>query len=245
MRQRRVTDRQFAPGLAAPAPPRSSATPRCPVGEKLFAIRNDKINVVHLERPLDAALSSELDRATREGPFRNEHFFDSAPAGHAKLDAFVEASLAACAPDARSFVAEDTLRWARAFATLLEQRHVKVTLASVWSDSCRKFHADFVALRMLCTYVGDGTDYVSDEHVDREIDADPEDIEACNRELVRDPGAVHRCATGDILVLKGETFAGNRGYGAIHRSPPIEHKRARRLVLTIDELNPMLGEHVH
>jgi hypothetical protein len=248
MRQRRITDRQFAiPHTLSSAAVEPRVGPQCPVGEQLFAIHEPGFNIVHLERPIDGRLVAALDNATVERAFRVEHFFDASASGASALDAFVHEQLGACDEHARRFASHDVLRWARAFASLTGQKHIKVTLASVWSDSCRKFHADFVGLRMLCTYVGQGTDYVSDEFVDREgaDDVDPEDIQASNVAMLRDPGAVRRCATGDLIVLKGESYPGNRGFGAIHRSPPIQQSRGRRLVLTLDELNPMLGEHAH
>jgi hypothetical protein len=217
-------------------------SPGCETGVLLARIHDPSINVVHLERSLDESLRIEFERGARDRPFREELIVDTR---RDDLQRFADVHLAPCSDRARRFFVEDALRWLRAFAWICDEPVLKLTLASVWSDSCRKFHADFVALRMLCTYVGPGTEYVRDEFVDREPDVDPTDIDACNEAMIKDHGNIVRCVSGDLLLLKGECWPGNRGFGAIHRSPPISAKGLRRLVITIDVLNPMLGEHAH
>ena len=142
----------------------------------------------------------------------------------------------------RAQLERDALRWAALFCALLDERQCKLTLASVRTDSCRKFHADFVRLRALCTYAGPGTELVDDAHVHREVHMDTSRslraIADANAQMILDPSKILRANTGDLVALKGELWPFNRGRGAIHRSPPIEASGQRRLVLTIDALPP-------
>jgi hypothetical protein len=119
------------------------------------------------------------------------------------------------------------------FFALSRAETVRAELAVVAHDKCRKFHADYVGLRLLCTYAGPGTEWVEEAAVDRAaLDHAEVCVDTCNARVVR--GAlVHRCAPFDVLVLKGHHWPGNDGFGAVHRSPPVEAAGARRLVLTL------------
>jgi hypothetical protein len=121
-------------------------------------------------------------------------------------------------------------RWTR-------RKHVRARFDVVRGDSCRKFHADYVAIRLLVTYAGPGTEWVEDANADRSfLGRQDLDMQTCNEKIVRDPSAIRRAGTGDVLVLKGAAYPRNETRGAIHRSPPIEHlgRRVERLVLRID-----------
>lgn len=134
---------------------------------------------------------------------------------------------------ARDFLAEDVPRLARAYAELFGQRHVKVALTTVVDDACRKFHADYVGLRMLCTYAGAGTEVLDEAGLDRSALSSRLPFEEANPHI-RGTAALFRAGEGDVLVLKGCSHPGNGARGAVHRSPPIAALGARRLVLKID-----------
>lgn len=110
---------------------------------------------------------------------------------------------------------------------------LQASLATVDTDKCRKFHVDYRSIRLVCTYAGPGTEWVDDAGVDRSMLGQPSPcIDRANAKIVTRPGAVHRALPGDVILLKGEL--GNEGRGVVHRSPPIEATRDRRLVLTLD-----------
>lgn len=101
---------------------------------------------------------------------------------------------------------------ARRFADLMEQDTVRLRLEGIVGNACRKVHADFTDLRLICTLAGPGTDY------SRGDDAD---------------GPLERIPTGTVALFKGLAFG--PGHAAcLHRSPPIEGTGARRLVVVID-----------
>lgn len=110
---------------------------------------------------------------------------------------------------------------------------LQASLATVDTDKCRKFHVDYKAVRLVCTYGGPGTEWVDDAGVDRAMLGQPAAcIDSANAKIVPRPAAVHRALPGDVVLLKGEQD--NEGRGVVHRSPPIEATRERRLVLTVD-----------
>lgn len=130
----------------------------------------------------------------------------------------------------------DIERLVRLFARLSGAASVRASLALFGTDKCRKFHADHRPLRLVCTYVGPGTECVDDAWIDRSALGKPDpSIELANARIVRRPGLVQRALTGDVVLLKGERHPENEGRGAVHRSPPIAHVGLRRLVLTLDE----------
>lgn len=119
------------------------------------------------------------------------------------------------------------------FLALTRAEVVRAELSIVAHDKCRKYHADYVGLRLLCTYAGPGTEWVEEEAVDRAaLDHAEVCVDTCNARIVRS-ARVHHCLPGDVVVLKGHQWPGNDGFGVVHRSPPIEARGARRLVLTL------------
>ncbi|MEM6292386.1 MAG: DUF1826 domain-containing protein [Myxococcota bacterium] len=139
-------------------------------------------------------------------------------------------------PEARRLLRRDLAALTREYGALLDRRHVHAQLSVVAHDACRKFHADQVTVRLLCTFAGPGTQWIHNDDVVREnlarIDVD---LEEANRSVMRCANAVQQCNPGDVILLKGESFPNNRGAGAVHRSPPVVEDSLRRLVFKIDE----------
>lgn len=101
---------------------------------------------------------------------------------------------------------------AKRFAALMACDTVRLRLEGIIGNACRKVHADYTDLRLICTLAGPGTDYT--------LGDDPE-------------GALLRIPTGAVALFKGHDFG--EGHAAcLHRSPPIEGSGARRIVLVID-----------
>jgi hypothetical protein len=105
-------------------------------------------------------------------------------------------------------------------------------------DDCRKFHVDWVGLRLIITYVGPGTEWVPNDSVHRPaLQASWRSLAAINRRIVPDPRRVMVAAAGDVLLLKGESYPGNAGFGAVHRSPPIAESGRVRLLFKLTSLS--------
>ncbi len=110
---------------------------------------------------------------------------------------------------------------------------VRIRLEALTHDGCKKWHADAVGLRLLCTYHGPGTQWLSMDGgapAARAMDAPPS------------AAAIGQLPPGAVAVLKGERYPNNLGNGCIHRSPPAGPGRRARLLLCIDQTEWNLDE---
>lgn len=116
----------------------------------------------------------------------------------------------------RQWLANDVVRLARAFAQTLAAPYLRLRFDVVADDGCPKFHRDAVTARLLCTYRGLGTQYGP------AIDGAA-------------PAAILTAPTGAPIILRGTQWPGRQRRDALrHRSPPIAHSHAPRLVLVLD-----------
>lgn len=127
------------------------------------------------------------------------------------------------------------------FRALVPLRSVRLKLHAVHHGQCRKFHADYVPLRLLCTYAGPGTEWVPDDAVARgELGGYDEDIDAANERIIPDASRIRHAGTGDVVLLRGNAW--KRGSpGAVHRSPVVRSCADHRLVLAITSVGHALG----
>ncbi len=123
------------------------------------------------------------------------------------------AAISALSPEIASLAAH--------FAEIVDRRLVEVRLEIVETDACRKFHVDFVSVRLITTYSGSGTHW---------LDQAAADALAAGAALAELP--IHQLDTGDIALFKGHSWAGERAL--VHRSPPIAGSGERRLVLVMN-----------
>jgi hypothetical protein len=111
-------------------------------------------------------------------------------------------------PDLPALTADIALL-ARQHAAIAGNARVRIRLEVVETDACRKFHSDYVTLRTITTYLGQGTQWT----------------EAEGRDRAGLPG-------GEVGMFKGRLW--QETSAILHRSPPIGNTGARRLVLVID-----------
>ncbi|MEW6435334.1 MAG: DUF1826 domain-containing protein [Myxococcota bacterium] len=106
---------------------------------------------------------------------------------------------------------------------------VRLQLGWIRGQQCPRFHTDFVRLRLICTYVGPGTEWIDERWLDRDLAARCHAHEA----PLRPGGAVSRLERFTVGLMKGRAFPGNERHGLVHRSPPLEG--GPRLVLILNE----------
>lgn len=101
------------------------------------------------------------------------------------------------------------------FTTLTDAGSVGIRMTATRQRECPRFHVDRVGLRLLCTWMGEGTEWLADEDVIREeLGHQPGGWGE-----VRRPGApIQRMDPFAVGVFKGEGWPGNAGRGAVHRS---------------------------
>ncbi len=104
----------------------------------------------------------------------------------------------------------------------------RLSLLTVASDMCRRFHTDVNDLRLLCTYHGKGTMWLPEEAADRIKYQNGGD----NYAIVKNPELIQQTQAGDVIILKGALYP--NAVAALHRSPSIEESAEQRLLLRID-----------
>ncbi len=131
-------------------------------------------------------------------------------------------------PDLNNWIANDVRSIVEDFIQSTNAKEVLLSFSKVETDMCRLFHTDKNKLRVLCTYVGQGTLWLPNSNVGR-------GYLGCgiNQDIVLDPLQVFQAQQLDVLILKGETWHNNVLGGAVHRSPPLTVGE-KRLLLKID-----------
>jgi hypothetical protein len=183
------------------------------------------VNVVAWQRPLPAALATALGQSALTSVFGAHRpiLGESLDVGPLLEGVQVEAL--------RTGLAQDLGMLVRAFADVVGTTRMQVGLDLVSDDKCRKFHSDYVGIRMLVSYAGPGTQWVEERHLRRAaMHHDSACVDAANRAIVPDDTKIRSAGLGDVLLLKGEAWPGNTGRGAVHRSPPIEGTGTTRLL---------------
>ncbi len=117
-----------------------------------------------------------------------------------------------------ALLAQDVARIAGLFCAALDLARFELRLEFVRTDSCRKFHADYVTARLITTYAGEGTDWL--DHAD-----------AARVAAGEEPRRINRMNAFDVGLFKGKLSTDRP---AIHRSPPIAATGGERLLLALN-----------
>lgn len=192
--------------------------------EGLRAIELPGVNLCVWTRALGVARLRALDRLAARARFDVDEVVAPDGAVLAALLPTVEGAEALYADVAEVF---------GHFVRLLAPERVRLQLHTVVSDGCRLFHADFVGVRAIVTYAGPGTEWTTDDNVDR-AELRRTDVDPFARRPLVDARRIRRMPRAAVALLKGEAWPGNRGRGLVHRSPPIAEAGLRRLRLVLD-----------
>lgn len=115
----------------------------------------------------------------------------------------------------------DIVDLAERFADIADCDEVDIRLDVVRDDSCWKFHRDRVALRLVTTYLGPGSQYVAEEYAE----------EAASQQKDYS-GPIENIPEQAVALFKGALDA--FGTGVMHRSPPIAGSGETRLLLCLN-----------
>lgn len=115
----------------------------------------------------------------------------------------------------RAALIDDVVALADIFADLMMVTHVRLRLEAVTTNACRKFHIDAITARLVCTYLGMGTQYGISRNG-------------------ADPARIFTLQTGAPILLRGTLWPDPPAVNLLHRSPPIEDTGSTRLVLVLD-----------
>lgn len=116
------------------------------------------------------------------------------------------------------------------FKRISNSNNFRLTLAAIDNNMCRRFHTDMNDLRMICTYSGPGTLWLTENNTNRM----PLNNTGNNDSIVINENKIKQLSTGSVAILKGALYLGERTKAAVHRSPNIEESKQVRLFLRID-----------
>ena len=183
----------------------------------LKRIRDKDAEAVLWDREVPRSISSFLGEVSSE-PFKNGRFRLLARNIHACVLSHFRANEISLRPELDTF-AQDVQSLADEISKLFSTTSLRLRLEAVTNDACRKFHADNVKARLICTYAGPGTEYglVDNTAV---------------------PNDVHRVPTGQPILLKGLKWPAQQKSRLKHRSPPIEGTGQTRFVVVLEPTTP-------
>jgi len=118
----------------------------------------------------------------------------------------------------RGLLERDIIELAEKFSSILNIQKFEVRIEVVTTNSCRKWHADYVTARLITTYAGTGTQWLCAKAAQQVRDGS-------------DPDEIGQMSAGDVGIFKGKLATDEP---AIHRSPPIEGTGERRLLLVLN-----------
>jgi hypothetical protein len=116
------------------------------------------------------------------------------------------------------------------FMDLTAQIGVQIVFGQINSDHCRLFHSDKNHLRLLCTYTGNGTQWLKNADVNRN------GLGLGNNLGHKEGHPVQQLKPYDIAILKGDSYPKNDDNGLVHRSPPMLMGDEPRIFLALDSI---------
>ena len=120
------------------------------------------------------------------------------------------------------------------FAELFGLEKIGLRLCALERAMCPRFHVDNIPCRLLTTYGDTGTEWLSEDNLDRSKlgrgnNGMPDEISG----IYSDERRIHKLNSYDIALLKGEAWPKNKGKGLVHRSPTVDEANPR-LLLSLD-----------
>jgi hypothetical protein len=186
-------------------------------GVALDRVRDPGVQLAWWQRPVDDLLVAGIRAVPDEALPHLRLVVPSAGVADALRRA------AACDGGPLRLLIRDVDELARRFAAITRAAGLLIRLERISGDACRRWHADHVPLRLLCTYRDPTTMLAPPDTVSRTADGA---VQADDSSAVQPP-----CL--DVLILKGQRF-GDATPPAVHRSPPLAGTGKTRYLLAID-----------
>jgi len=122
------------------------------------------------------------------------------------------------------------------FSDLFDLSTVGIRFSILSTKMCPRFHTDNVPCRLVTTYIGTGTQWLSDHMVDRSklgyVSAAVPDSQSG---IYANESDIQHLSPGDVGLMKGSGWEGCT-HPLVHRSPDIGVE-GKRLILTLDFAN--------
>jgi len=181
--------------------------------------RNRKIELIIWKRRLPFCLDKWLVKLCPEELPNGRVLIEPQHVRTAMLHIF-EQSRTPC-DSASDMLIEDISLLVREFASIMNETLVDVRLEAVSHDACWKFHRDCVAGRLITTYRGTTTQWVTESQEASAL-----------REQLEFKGDIQHLPKHAVALFRGNCAAPARGI--VHRSPPIAGTGETRLLLCLN-----------
>jgi len=186
----------------------------------LNRIHDDEVNIAIYERDVSAFSNEIKQLSDEEIEFRSS----------GTKDDIMNDVRKAMDPSNYSLIIQDIKELITHFNKVADVKNFRLLLATVNTNMCRRFHTDINDLRLLCTYSGPGTLWLTDDNINRRA----LDDSSGNESIVLDESRVQQAETGAVVLLKGAIYPQLESKAIVHRSPTIEESGEKRLLLRID-----------
>ena len=123
----------------------------------------------------------------------------------------------------------DICQLTKDFLLLAKMSSGTIHLKVIDDNACSKFHTDQYKLRLFTTYLGEGTQWLPEKATNRK------GLGKTNELILKDKSKIQQLAPFEVGILKG-TIPGliNQNLGIVHRSPEIEERKGKRVILRVD-----------
>ena len=188
--------------------------------ETLKSIHQKDVNIAIYERD-SSALAEEVNKLlTQSIEFRSS----------GDVNTIIEDISMTIDSDQFRLIIQDIKDLLNIFSELTHAKSFRLLLATVNTNMCRKFHTDINDLRMLCTYSGPGTLWLTEDNINQKaLESSGE-----NDDIAIDVSKIQQAKTGAAIILKGAIYPKDGTRAIVHRSPTIEESGQSRLLLRID-----------
>jgi len=120
------------------------------------------------------------------------------------------------------------------FCYLFDLKRAGIRLNTLEKAMCPRFHVDKVPCRLVTTYRGSTTEWLPNIYADRnQLGIHNSENSDKKSGLYKTSNNIYQSDEGDVSLLKGELWIGNKGSGLIHRSPQVVNGE-KRLFMSFD-----------
>lgn len=211
-----------------------SAMPELPQRPGLFAALTQwsdrSVQLCWIERPPVVAIEHYLNEASQEGVLGRGWHREWSPQEPLSLDLLPLFR-------GRGALVRDMEELAALLCQVTRSSGARVRFDVITGVQCPRFHVDNVKARLLCTYRGQGSQWIEEKDADlSKLGEGAQGLPDEQSGLFLRPDAVQTLPPFAIALLKGRQWPGNEGRGAIHRSPPLARHAGPRVLVAIDAL---------
>ena len=223
-----ASNQTFNNTLFTPASEKSRQAYTGDQAEVFAEVFQENSNIIIWERELSKSLKTSVS-----------HFIQAKPSFQTSLNLSPNNALANIkkeidSADEFNEVGENIAELVDMFCYLFALKRAGLRLAVLQHAMCPKFHVDKVPCRLVTTYQGIATEWLSHDAVNRaKLGMGSKGKPDSQSGLYQNAQDVQQLKAGDVALLKGELWEGNQNAGLVHRSPTLSDNE-NRLLLTLD-----------